>query len=556
MGSRKADSKVTEYARQVLDGKIVAGTLVISACSRHLSDLKRARSRTFTYRFDKALAASAIGFFSLLSLTKGKQFYGKPFKLELWQCFIVGSLFGWVEKGTGHRRFRYAYNEVARKNGKSELAAGIGLRLAFFDDEPGAEVYAFATKRDQAKIVWDVAKIMVSQNRNLRKYVKAFRLNMSSTAETNQKFEPLGADHSTLDGLNIHGAVIDELHAHKDRRLMDVIETATGARHQPLVFEITTAGEYTKTSICWQHRDYCSRILDGLIEDDRWFAYIATVDEGDRWDNPAVWPKANPNLGVSKNAEVMVAECKKAREVPSDENKFRRYHLDQWTMQAERWISMDVWNECAAVYGEDDLTGSRCFVGIDLASTVDINAMCLVFPDAGYKVLPYFWIPEDSVGKNEAYSQWIRHGFLHTTPGSVTDYTHILTRHRELRQRFDIAGTAIDEWNATFFATQLIDDGADVVLWKQNMAHMAPATKELERLIVQRAFAHPSNPVLSWMFNNVSIKTDSNDNMKIDRDKSRQKVDGIVAIVMAVGLAIKTRETGRSVYDERGILWV
>lgn len=559
---KKANCKVDEYAAAVLSGEIITGKFVKSACDRHVSDLLREGSKDFPYRFDRDLATSAINFFSELKLTKGKQFFGKPFVLELWQAFIIGSIFGWVEKATGHRRFRYAYNEIARKNGKSELAAGVGLKLAFFDGEPGAEVYAFATKRDQAKIVWDVARQMVRQEPLLKKRIRDFKLNMSSKTGANQKFEPMGADHSTLDGLNISGAIIDELHAHKDRRLVDVIETATGARQQPLVFEITTAGEYNPESICWQHREYCVRILDGIVQDDRWFAYIATIDEGDKWHDPLVWAKANPNLHVSKSISVIEAECKKAKEMPSDENKFRRYHLDEWTKQAERWISLNVWKECQKEYTLEDLRGQRCFAGLDLASTSDISALVLVFPDSGYKTLPFFWVPEENVMQRVRkhrvpYDVWIDQGHMNTTPGNVTDYAFIRHRHGELRGMFNIVGTAIDEWNATQLATELMSDGAEVFLWRQGMAHMAGGTKELERLIMQRQFGHNGNPVLTWMFDNVAIKRDAEGNQKIDRSNSREKVDGIVATVMAVALGIKQgANDGKSVYDERGVLWL
>lgn len=553
---------VTQYARSVTSGKTPACKFVKQAAKRHIGDLKKSKTKAYGYRYDPALAAHCLKFFTLLSLTKGRQFRGKPFKLEPWQSFIVGSLFGWVEKGTGYRRYRYAYVEVPRKNGKSELAAGIGLLLAFFDGEEGAEVYAAATKRDQAKIVWEVARDMVRQSHGLQERIKAWKLNMHAES-TNSKFEPLGADSSTMDGLNIHGVIIDELHAHKDRRLMDVLETATGSRVQPLMFEITTAGEYDPESICWKHREYSTRVLSEVVSDassDRWFGYIATIDKGDQWDDPKVWIKANPNIGVSKSIETIRLECDKAKSMPADENKFRRYHLDEWTKQATRWMTLEAWQKCERDYDEKELLGKTCWAGLDLAATSDINALVLLFPDQDYKVLPYFWVPEDMVATRtkrdrQSYQAWVDSGLLRTTPGAVTRYDAIRDFLGELKPKYNISQIGIDEWNAIHLAMQLEDDGFDVVLMKQNMHHMAPPTKELERLVMQGALSHPGHPVLSWMFDNVAIRRDSDDNIKIDRDKSREKVDGMVALVMALGVFIKQSQAkGGSVYDERGVL--
>ena len=558
----KPVDQVTAYARGVKSGKIPAGKLLQQAAKRHIDDLKRSKSKKYGYTFDQELATRAVHFFSLLKLTKGRQFRGKPFILEPWQAFIVGCIFGWVEKGTGYRRFRYAYVEVPRKNGKSELAAGIGLLLAFFDGEGGAEVYAAATKRDQAKIVWDVAKEMVKLSPHLRNRIRYFKLNMHHEA-SNSKFEPLGADHHTMDGLNTHAVIIDELHAHKDRKLVDVLETSTGSRLQPLIFEITTAGELNLESICWKHREYSTRVLERVIEDassERWFSFIATIDKGDRWDDPDVWIKANPNVGVSKSIETIRLECEKAKEMPADENKFRRYHLDEWTKQATRWINLDVWTECALKFTEKSVRGKRCWAGLDLASTRDVNALVLVFPDDKWKILPYFWVPAENVRPRVRrdrvlYDTWIEQGYLKTTPGTVTNYNLIHEFLNELKKTFDIRQLAIDEWNATHLAVQMEEDGWDVVLMKQNMSHMAGPTKELERLIMQREIHHNSNPVLTWMFDNVAIRRDSEDNIKVDREHSREKVDGIVALVMAIAVFIKqSQAVQKSIYDDRGVL--
>jgi phage terminase large subunit-like protein len=323
---------VTTYARRVLTGKILAGNLVRLACQRHLDDLQSGPARGL--RFNKPAALHAIDFFPLLQHSQG-EWAGAPFTLQPWQMFLIGTLFGW-KRADGARRFRTAYNEVARKNGKSTLSAGVGLYLFDGDDEPGAQVFTAATKRDQARIVHSEAVRMVKASPALRSHIRVFKDNLSIEA-TASKYEPLGADSDTMDGLNVHGAIIDELHAHKNSGIVDILETARGARRQPLIFEITTAG-YDRHSICWQHRDYSEKVLRGILNDDAWFAYIACLDAGDRWDDERVWPKANPNYGISCKPEIMRDMARRAAELPRAQNAFRQKHLDEWTEQAERWI--------------------------------------------------------------------------------------------------------------------------------------------------------------------------------------------------------------------------
>jgi phage terminase large subunit-like protein len=558
--SRTRVHPVTAYARKVTAGKIVAGRLVKLACERHLSDLAKYRAGRGKLYFDNEAASRAIKFFTVLHHSKG-EWAGQRFILRPWQEFIIGSIFGW-KRQDGTRRFRTAYQEVSRKNGKTCLAAGVSLLLAFFDNEPGAEAYIAATKRDQAKIAWSEAKRMVEATPELKKRIQIWRgvsnLSIESRA---QKLEPLGADSDTLDGLNIHGAVIDELHAHKNRNMVDVIDTATGARRQPLLFEITTAG-YDRQSVCWEHHDYSIKVLEGIIQDDTWFGYIACADEGDDWTNQKTWKKANPNLGVSVHLDDLKRKCEKAKEMPAAQNAFRQKHLDEWTEQSERWISIDKWDACAEPRAERDLLGELCFGGLDLASTRDITAFVLAFPDDGaFDLLCRFWVPDEQMRERVKtdrvpYDVWLKQGFLKTTPGNVTDYDFIREEIRELAAKYDIREIAYDRWGATQLATQLQEDGAEMVEFGQGFGSMAAPTKELERLMLDKKIRHGGHPIMRWMASNVAVKRDPADNMKIDKSKSTEKVDGMVALAMAIGRAsvFLNEPPERSVYEDRDLL--
>ena len=371
MAARKKPScPVEAYAQAVADGKIPAGNLIRLTCERHLKDLKTAKMRGLF--FDADAARYVIKFYSFLKHSKG-EWAGCTFELQPWQQFIVGSLFGW-KRADGTRRFRVAYVEVPRKNGKSTMLAGIGLYLLIADGEPGAEVYAAATKRDQAKIVWGEAAKMVKSSPALTKRVTTYmgKGNMNFPA-LGSKFEPLGADSDTMDGLNVHAAIIDELHAHKTRDVWDVLDTATGSRRQPLLFAITTAGT-DQTSVCYEQHERARKLLEGVIEDDAYFAFIACLDEGDDYADPATWAKANPNFGISVKEDDLRRKAKTAKESPSALNAFLRLHLNKWTQQVDRWIDLDVWDQNAGIIKEEALAGRTCYGGLDLSSVDDMTA--------------------------------------------------------------------------------------------------------------------------------------------------------------------------------------
>jgi phage terminase large subunit-like protein len=381
----------------VAEGRILANGLVRLACERHLEDLCSAVARGL--RFDVAAARHAIEFFGFLRHSKG-EWAGQTFDLAPWQAFVVGCLFGW-KRSDGLRRFRPAYCAVPRKNGKSTLSAGIGLYLLVADGEHGAKIYSAATSRDQARIVFDEAKRMVGSSPALKRRV-GILINNLHVAATASRFMPLSSDSSTMDGLNVHGAIIDELHAHRTRNVVDVLETATGARRQPLLFEITTAG-YDRHSICYEHQDYSIKVLEGTVPDDSWFGFIAAADEDDDWTDPTGWQKANPNFALSVKEDDLSRKAEKAIALPGAQNAFRRMRLNEWTEQAERWIDMAAWDACAGPVSLELLRGRPCFGGLDLSTTTDVTALAWVFPpedeDGLWHVLSRYFVPEENLRK-------------------------------------------------------------------------------------------------------------------------------------------------------------
>jgi phage terminase large subunit-like protein len=536
----KKKNLAEQYIDDVLSNRIVVGKRVRQAVERHVEDLKNAKDRGL--RFDTNAAGRVLVFFGCLRHSKG-EWAGQSFVLSGWQAFILWVLFGWI-RADGTRRFRTAYIEIGRKNGKSTLAAGVALYLFAADKEPGAEVYTAATKRDQARIVHGEAIRMVQSSPGLRRHVDIFKDNLS-LVRTASKYEPLGADADTMDGLNVHAAIIDELHAHKTRNLWDVLETATGARRQPLVFAISTAG-YDRQTICWQQHDYGEKVLDGIIQDDAYFPFIAVLNPDDNWTDRSTWIKANPNMGVSVKPESLEEQCAKAESLPAAQNAFRRLRLNQWTEQSERWVDMAVWDECATPVDAKTLSKRCCFGGLDLSNTTDLSAFVLVFPPdeekEPWQILCRFWMPADNVRRRVEkdrvpYDVWIRQGFIHATSGNVIDYDVIRESINQDAKQFQIKEIAFDRWNATQLCTQLGSDGIEMIPFGQGFASMSGPTRELEKLIVGRQIVHGGNPVLRWMASNVAVKQDPAGNLKPDKGKSSERIDGIVALVMGVGRA-------------------
>jgi len=546
-----------QYVDDVLCGRQAACKWVRLACQRHRRDLETGAERGL--RFDEDAARLAIAFFALLTHSKG-EWAGRPVKLEPWQQFILWTVFGW-KRADGTRRFRTAYQEVARKNGKTTIAAGIGLYLMVADGEPGAEVYSAATKRDQARLSHAEATRMAKASPQIRKLVTIYKDNIH-IQDTASKFEPLGADADTMDGLNVHGAIVDEVHAHKTRDTWDKLETATGSRRQPLTFAITTAG-YDRQSLCFQLHEYAEKVLDGVVEDDSFFGIIYSLDEGDDWEDEKNWVKANPNLGRSKKLDDMRRKAARAREMPAALNAFLRLELDVWTHSETKWVNMEHWRACGDAVNAAGLRGRTCYGGLDLSSSIDIAAEVLVFPPQAdgdpYEVLCRFWIPEDSIEARVKrdrvpYDVWVRQGFLTATPGNVIDYGYILAQIDEDLQMYDLPEMAFDRWGATKIQVELADLGGPdfMVQFGQGFASMSPPMKELEKIILSHDLAHGNHPVLTWMADNVVALQDAAGNIKPDKERSREKIDGITALIMALDRAMR-HEEHRSVYEKRGI---
>jgi phage terminase large subunit-like protein len=542
-----------------LSGDIVACRYVRLAVERHVRDMDRS-----DLDFDAHEAEDAIRFIECLKHSKG-QWAGECLHLEPWQCFIVGSLFGW-RNAAGTRRFRTCYEEVARKNGKSTKAAGIGLKLFVFDGEDGAEVYTAATKRDQAKIVHEEAKRMVRKSA-LRDVVQILRDNL---IYQDSVYKPLGADADTLDGLHLHGAIIDEMHAHKTRDLYDVLETATGSRRQPMLYIITTAGEGgNPEAICWELRSYTTKVLEGIVEDDTWFGVIYTVDDDDDWTDEQTWIKANPNLGVSVELDDLRRKCKKAVETPAAQNNFRRKHVNQWVEAAKAWLPAGLWDENRG--GElraEDYNGKQCWIGADLSSVDDLTGVVAVFPmdDGFYDVLPFGWVPRDNaIGRERdrkvPYTAWERSGQIFLTAGNSVDYDAVralLVRMRD-EWRWEIQEINMDPHNARYVFTKLVEEDdfreTQVLEHRQGYISMNDPIKQTQKLLLDRKIRHGGHRPLAWCVSNVVTRTDPAGNIKFDKEHSMEKIDLAVALVMATGRAVAAKDAV-SVYRRRGLVSV
>jgi phage terminase large subunit-like protein len=547
------------YVADVLAGKIVVSKYVRQAIERHVADLREGSKRGLY--FDREDAEFAIACCKFFKHSKGK-WAGQTFEPSPWQQFILWNLFGWKRKG-GTRRFRRAYVEVARKNGKSTFLSVIAIILLALDCEQGAEVYSAATKKDQARIVFNEARRMVKQSPELKQFIKSFR-HVLTVPDTESKFEPLSADANSLDGLNVHGGIVDELHAHKTREVWDVLDTATGSREQPLLVAITTAG-FDQEGICYEVRGHCADLLDSLFEDDSYFAFIACIDEGDNWQDESCWIKANPNLGVSNSLEDLRDKAKRAIRTASARNNFLCKHLDRWTQQAQLWLPVEKWDACAA----DDVTlealaGRKCYVGIDLADKLDLNAICFLFPPLPgerWKMVVYHWMPEEVMEMrcDEGqwhYKEWSKEdvGYIRLTSGNITDYDAIRDQFVEMAKKVHVLQVGYDPYNATNFATQLASK-FEMVEVRPRFAHLSEGSKEFEAMVVGGKIEHDGNPLLRWQAGNVQIESDKDQNIRPIQPKDRRKkIDGIMAGVIALSRAIVTPPPTKSVYGTRGLL--
>lgn len=554
-------SAAVDYATRVLAGEIDACKWTKAACRRQLDDLQRAQEDPhfpFEWRPDKA--EHICRFIELLPHTKGK-WAGTKIELELWQIFILTTVFGWYNRTTGFRRFRTVYIEVPRKNAKSTLTSGVCLYMLTADGEPGAEVYSAATTRDQARIVFDDAKKMATLEPGFRQRfgVKVLAHSMFELIN-DSRFTPLSAEGSTLDGLNIHFASVDELHAHKTRAVYDVIETGTGARAQSIIWNITTAGT-DRSGICYEQRGYVVSLLndvlrrhDGLgypvkgatAEDDTYFGIIYTIDDGDDWANESCWAKANPNFDVSIYPDDIRRLANKAIKTASARANFLTKRLNVWVNAATAWMDMRRWDACGdTTLTLDQFEGERCIIALDLASKVDIADKMRIFirQIAGkqhYYAFGTHYVPEDKAGEeaNSQYAGWVEDGWLTPTPGNVIDFDKIEDDIRDDMKRFDVVEVPYDPWQATQLASHMLDEGAPMVELRQTVQTMSEPMKEFEAAVLEGRFHHNGDPVLGWMVSNVVAFRDAKENIYPRKEKEENKIDGAVATIMAIARAI------------------
>lgn len=574
-----------KYASDVANGIIPACKWVKAACLRQQDDLKRSKQPNSPIVWKPEKAEHICKFAELMPHIKGEWAKRKEkIKLEPWQVFILTTVFGWYLP-TGNRRYRTVYNEIPRKNAKSTLSSTVGLYMLAVDGEAGAEVYSAATTRDQAKIVFNDAQAMARKTpRFLSKYGAAVNARNINILDSSSKFEALSAEGETLDGLNVHCGILDELHAHKKRDVFDVIETATGARNQSLLWLITTSGS-NRAGICYEQRTYLTRILNstlkqhpevpadyrgGCVEDDSYFGMIYTIDEeqkdengniiveADDWTTEAAWRKANPNYGISVKPDDIGRLAHKAQNVSSATNNFLTKRLNVWVNADTAWMNMRAWDKCAdPTLKLENFIGIPCRMAFDLASKIDIAARGQLFAlDGHYYFFLKSYLPEDRVEEsdNSQYRGWVRDGYIETTEGNVLDFELLEEDLKRSASDFEIQEVAFDPFQATQFSTRMMAEGFNMVEMRPTVLNFSEPMKELERLVLQGRFHHNGDPVLAWMASNVVAHMDVKDNIYPRKEKNENKIDGIIALLMCLGREISQPLDVGSVYNERGIL--
>jgi len=539
--------KAARYIERVLSGKIPACRFVRLACERQQADLDRAKGGRWKYIFDKTAANKICRFIECLQHVKGPK-AGQNIHLEDWQCFILTVIFGWKNRKTGVRRFRKAYIEVPRGNGKSTMLSGIGLFMETADGEKGADVYSFATTKEQARIVFNDALAMTRGNRDFRDAFGVTALNHSIVViGTNSTFRPKSADADTLDGLNTHCGIIDELHAHKTRYVFDVVESSITKRDQPLIVCITTAG-FILDGICMEQRRTIAHILDDSIQDDAYFGIIYTIDPGDDWQSEAALRKANPNWGISVQPDAAISALNSAKINTSAQKNFLTKYLDVWVNSDSAWLDMERYRRCIdREIRRDDFAGRYAIFGIDLASKLDVSAILRVFwrpdPDTGemhYYVFADYYLPEAAINgsDNSQYDGWRRAGFIHATGGEVTDLAAIEAELMEEIPLYQTISVAYDPMQATQLSQNLLQAGAPMTEVPQTLKNFSEPMKLLQALIYAGRVHIEDNPVTHWMFSNVVCHEDAKENIYPRKEKKDNKIDGAVAMIMAVNQII------------------
>lgn len=542
-------------------GEIVAGPHVRDACARHLRDLDSGHERGLVWDLEKA--RFALEFFPAVLRLNGGRFEGKPFELELWQAFIVGSLFGWCWEATGYRRFQIAYIETGKGSGKSPLAAGIGLFGLIADGEKRAEIYAAATSKDQAAILFRDAVAMVDQSpeldwRIVRSGSKGKENNLAYH-ETSSFFRPIAAGEGQS-GPRPHIGLLDEIHEHRDSTVVEMIRAGFKFREQPILVMITNSGSNRK-SVCWDYHRFGGQVCGGAREDDTFFAYICALDKkDDPFKDESCWPKANPSLGVTIKHKYLRDQVTQAKGMPSKESLVKRLNFCMWVEAVSPWIGYDVWQSAFEEFDRMLLRGRKCYGGLDLSSTTDLTAFVLAFEptpeDKVWRLVPFFWLPEIGISEKAEldrveYVVWKDRGYLETTPGKAISKLHVLNRIVSIIEDFDLQCIAYDRWRIEDLLALANDNGVslpEVVPFGQGFKDMGPAVNTFETLLANEELKHDGNPVMTWCAANAVTVSDPAENKKIAKDKALGRVDGIVAGCMALGKANVVTEKG----DEDG----
>lgn len=544
---------VTSYALDVTEGRIVAGPHVRDTCKRHLDDLEHAHERGFY--FDVERVQYALDFFEHVLVLNGGEFEGKPYIPIGWQAFVIGSLFGWINE-KGLRRFRVAYIETGKGSGKSPLAAGIGMFGLVADNEPRAEIYAAATKKDQAMILFRDAVAMVDQSPNLAKRIvksgtgeKVWNL---SYPEGGSFFRPVSADDGQS-GPRPHVSLLDEIHEHKNGNVVKMMRAGTKGRTQALMLMITNSG-HNKNTICWEYHDYGAKVAAQQLEDDAFFTYICALDEGDDpLNDESCWAKANPSLGVTIQPQYLRELVKEAKGMPSAESSVLRLNFCKWVGAESPWISADVWLDAQELVDEELLYGRDCYLGIDLSSTQDLTAGVFLFEptesDPYWRIKPYFWLPDHNLKKKGDkdgvdYLKWVEDGHLETTPGKAVSKLFVAQRLVAISESYNLKLAGYDRWRIEDLKQSLADEGQSLPLegYGQGYKDMGPAVSEFETLLLNGQIKHNGNPVLTWCAANAVTESDPAENKKISKGKATGRVDGIVATLNAVGMTLKPGE--------------
>jgi phage terminase large subunit-like protein len=552
----KIEQTITDYINGVISGRVPAGELIKKAVQRHLDDLKSATRKKMT--FNKSAAKHAIEFFAFLKQSKD-EWAGEPFVLEPWQMFVLWVVFGWYNND-GMRRFHYIYIEVAKKNGKTTWMAGVGLYCFIADGVNGAEVYTAATSRNQAKICFHEAQNMVRQSDPLRRIITNYTHNMHIGA-TMSKFQPLTAQYESNEGINPSCAIVDEFHVHKTTVVFDLIKSAMGSRMMhgsPSMWVITTAG-FDKSLPCYQYRHSCIEILKGIKHQDNTAVFIYAMDEDDDWRDPANWPKPNPNLNVSVSLKYLRDEFQMAiNRGGSEAVNFKTKNLNMWVDAQTTWIKDDQWLKCGGTINMDELIGRPCYLGVDLTEKYDVSALALLFPPQKpgerFLVVWKMWIPQQKVIEKQDFVDWrvwVEGGHVTMVDGNVVDDDLMIDEIMHWAGLVDIQMLGFDEWNAKKFITDLIKRGfpeEKVDKIPQVFSQLSEPTKFFYGKVIDGQLCHGDNPVIRWMVNNVVIKTDTNNNVRIDKGKSREKIDGVSAGINAM-VVFLNENNGNSIND-------